>query len=112
MGNAGPGSIFLPGAISSCPKIPVKLIFYMQLSHPVHVAGNIKDMKKIINGITGKFVIVSYNKEKYLSELAKIIPRKVVDNPDYKEKFTPFENKDKARKIYIWLINNKTRGIQ
>jgi 4-amino-4-deoxy-L-arabinose transferase-like glycosyltransferase len=101
-----------PENIIVYPKIPVKLIFYMKLSRPVHVVNNIDDMKKIINSTTGKFVIVSYNKEKYLSELAKIIPRKVVDNPDYKEDFTPFENKEKARKIYIWLINNKTRGIK
>jgi len=101
-----------PENIIVYPKIPVKLIFYMNLNRPVHVVGNIADMREIIDGTTGKFVIVSYNKEEYLKELAKVIPQKVLDNPNYKEGFTPFENKTKARKIYIWVINNKTRGIQ
>jgi 4-amino-4-deoxy-L-arabinose transferase-like glycosyltransferase len=100
-----------PENIIVYPKIPVKLIFYMQLPRPVHVVNNIDDMREIIDGTTGKFVIVSYNKEKYLNELAKVISRKVVDNPDYKEDFTPYEDKEKSRKIYIWLINNKKRGI-
>ncbi len=101
-----------PENIIVYPKLPVKLIFYMQLNRPVHEVNNIEDMREIIDGTTGKFVIVSYNKEKYLSELAKVITRKVVDNPDYKEDFTPFEDKKESRKIYIWLINNKKRGIQ
>ena len=101
-----------PENIIVYPKVPVKLIFYMGLNRPVHVVSNIEDMREIIDGTTGKFAIVSYNKEKYLSELAKVVPRKVVDNPDYKEEFTPFENKKKSRKIYIWLINNKNRGLQ
>lgn len=100
-----------PENIIVYPKLPVKLIFYMQLNRPVHVVNNIDEMREIIDGTTGKFVIVSYNKEKYLSELAKVITRKVADNPDYKEDFTPFEDKKDSRKIYIWLINNKKRGI-
>lgn len=100
-----------PENIIIYPKIPVKLVFYMKLNRPVHVVNNIDDMREIIDGTTGKFAIVSYNKDKYLSELAKVIPRKVVDNPDYKEDFTPFEDKKESRKIYIWLIKNKKRGI-
>jgi len=74
----------------------------MKLSRPVHVVNNIEDMKKIINSTIGKFVIVSYNKEKYLGELAKIIPREVVDNPDYKEDFTPFvKQRESAQNLYM-----------
>jgi hypothetical protein len=100
-----------PENIIVYPKLPVKLIFYMNLNRPVHVVSNIDDMREIIDGTTGKFVIVSYNKEKYLNELAKVITRGVAENPDYKEHFTPFEDKKDSRKIYIWLINNKKRGI-
>jgi 4-amino-4-deoxy-L-arabinose transferase-like glycosyltransferase len=89
------------------PKPPVKLIFYMRLSRPVHVVKNAEEMKKIIDGITGKFVVVSYNREKYYDELAKVLPRSIVEEPDYQEGFTPFENKKKARKICVWLINDK-----
>ena len=87
------------------------MIFYMDLKRPVHVVTNMEDMSEIIDGTTGKFVIVSYNKEKYLRELARLISRKTVDNPDYKEEFTPFEKNKKANKIYVWLINKKKRGI-
>ncbi len=96
-----------PENIIIYPKIPTKLIFYMDLNRPVHVIDKLGEMKKIINSATGKIAIVSYNKKRYLRELAKIIPQKVIDNPDYKEGFTPFENKKKARKIYVWLLNNK-----
>ena len=96
-----------PQNIIVYPKIPTKLIFYMELSRPVHVVNKVGDMKKIIDGATGKIAIVSYNKKAYLRELAKVMPRESVDNPDYTEGYTPFEDKKDARKICVWLLNNK-----
>jgi hypothetical protein len=89
------------------PKIPTKLIFYMKLNRPVHVAKSAEEIREIIKSTTGKIAIVSYNREKYFKELRKVLPKKIVDNPNYKEDFVPFEDEKKARKIYVWLLNNK-----
>ncbi|MDD5699456.1 MAG: glycosyltransferase family 39 protein, partial [Victivallaceae bacterium] len=96
-----------PENILVYPKIPTKLIFYMQLNHPVREVKKPQDVKKIINAAAGKIALVSYNKKRYLRELAKVIPQQVIDRPDYMEGFTPFENKKDARKIYVWLLNNE-----
>jgi hypothetical protein len=96
-----------PANIIVYPKVPVKLIFYMGLSRPVHVVKDAAEMKKIIAGITGKFALVSYNREKYYDELAKVLPRKILENPDYREDFAPFENREKERKLCVWMINGK-----
>ncbi|MDD5728911.1 MAG: hypothetical protein PHV59_10135, partial [Victivallales bacterium] len=96
-----------PENIIVYPKIPVKLVFYMGLPRPVPVVGDAAEMKKIIAGLTGKFAIVSYNREKYYNELAKVLPRKILEKPDYQEDFAPFENRKKERKLCVWLINGK-----
>jgi hypothetical protein len=87
------------------PKVPTKLIFYMDLKKPVRIVKSAKGLKELLDVSRTKIALVSYNKKKYLRELAKVIPKKVIANPNYKEPFTPFENKKKARKIYIWLLN-------
>jgi hypothetical protein len=96
-----------PENIIVYPKIPTKMIFYMRLNRPVKVVTSIEDMKKIIKDTTGKIAIVSYNKKRYLRELTEVIPKEAIEKPDYMEGFTPFENKKDARKICVWLLNNK-----
>ncbi|MDD5598657.1 MAG: glycosyltransferase family 39 protein, partial [Victivallaceae bacterium] len=96
-----------PENIIFYPKIPVKLIFYMNFSRPAHVVTNVEDMREIIKSATGKIAIVSYNREKYFRELKKVIPGKIIDNPNYKEELVPFEDRKKARKLCVWLLNNK-----
>jgi hypothetical protein len=69
-----------------------------------------EELKKILEKSTGKIVLVSYNRGRYLRKLSTVLSAKRLEEPDYKEQFMPLE-KEKARKLYIWIINSN-RGKQ
>jgi 4-amino-4-deoxy-L-arabinose transferase-like glycosyltransferase len=101
---------FLPSDIIIFGKLPPKFIFYMDMKRPVRVVEEPEELKKILEKSTGKIVLVSYNRGRYLRKLSTVLSAKRLEEPDYKEQFMPLE-KEKARKLYIWIINSN-RGKQ
>ncbi|MCP3967303.1 MAG: glycosyltransferase family 39 protein [Lentisphaerae bacterium] len=89
-------------------KLPPKVIFYMDLARPAPVITDIKELKEFIDKAKTKVAIICYNKNRYLKELIKILPEDLVENPNYKEVYMPFE-KPKARKLYVWIINKRVK---
>ncbi|QSH40297.1 glycosyltransferase family 39 protein [Lentisphaerota bacterium ZTH] len=85
-------------------KLPPKMIFYMELSSPAPVIDNASELKEFLSKAKNKVAVVSYNKKRYLKELKDVFPKDVLDNPNYKEIYMPFE-RSKARKLYVWIIN-------
>lgn len=82
-------------------KFPIQTLFYMDLPEPVIVLDNTKAIKPFLNSTKEPKILVSHYD--YQSDLADVLPEKMVSQPTLQEKVNPWEREKKYR---AWIIRD------
>lgn len=79
-----------------------KLVYYMELTRPVRIAGNVPKLREYLEFHRGETVyLITKNKKKHIRELKAEFPELPVDAPWKREQVLPLERADNA-KLVCW----------
>lgn len=95
-----------PANIALFVKVPTKVIYYMDLKRPVKLCDDIDEIKAFLNTVKGPKLLISYNREKYITQLQECLPDSILDNPALQEEYALYEykGKDKLQDCFLKSI--------
>ncbi len=94
-----------PKIIAFYRKIPLKMLFYLDLSEPVLKINSGESLREFLN-INGETKVLVSHCE-YHSELVNVFPPEMLTQPIFKEIVYPWEKS--LQKYEAWIIQSRTR---
>jgi hypothetical protein len=90
-----------PEQIAFFRKFPIQTLFYMDLPKPVIVLDDTEAVEPFLNSTNETRILVSHYD--YQSELAGVLPEKIVNRPTLQEKVNPWE---REKKYEAWIVTD------